>query len=171
MKLHLLTLAAAALSMTSLQAVMMDLGNCGVLIGHTDGSGVFNGSGAPYKGADKYANWAIDQIDPNIYTQPDAADFIKNDTSNPTVTIGPDSGFVMVHWGGGQSGDHEYELYSVADCVAGTYHIPAPSQNGVSWIGEFGNGQTVPDGGTTALLFGLALLAMVPLKKLMSHKS
>lgn len=156
---------------------------CATQIGNTDGKGTFNGRNAPYKGSDKYANWAIDRIVALNLPAPEASSFNKMDVNRPLVRIREGDSFVMTHWGGGKSGDQEYQLYDVSHCAPGEYLLPAPSQNGISWVAKFRGGRTpevpegsggsssVPDGGTTLILLGLALCGMVPAQKLLGKSS
>lgn len=164
---------AAACTVAPLQALpMLD---CATLVANTSGKDVFNGNGAPYLGGD-YAQWAIDQIgDPELVP----GDFSKQDTNVPEVTLEPGILYLMLHWGNGQSGDQAYQLWNVSTCPPGSYELPAPSRNGISWIGTLRGGETptpdpsgdpVADGGSTALLLGLVALGLVPLRKRMLRK-
>ncbi len=163
-------LVAAACTVAPLQALpMLD---CATLVANTSGKGVFNGNGAPYLGG-SYAQWALDQIgNPELVP----GNFSKQDTSVPEVTLEPGVLYLMLHWGNGQSGDQAYQLWDVSACLPGSYALPAPSRNGISWIGTLRgetpdpSGGPVADGGSTALLLGLMALGFMPLRKRLRRK-
>ena len=164
-------LVAAACTVAPLQALpMLD---CATLVANTSGKGVFNGNGAPYLGG-SYAQWALDQIgNPELVP----GNFSKQDTSVPEVTLEPGVLYLMLHWGNGQSGDQAYQLWDVGTCPPGSYELPAPSRNGISWIGTLRgeptpdpSGDPVADGGSTALLLGLMALGFMPLRKRLRRK-
>jgi hypothetical protein len=172
MKLIARWFAAASLFAATAQALPILDFDCAVLVGNTSGKGVFNGKDAPYGGGD-YAEWAIDQIGDSSL-DPDT--FVKFNTSTPEVTITDTTSYVMFHWGNGQSGDHAYQLFDVSACAPGTYTVPSPSRNGISWIGYLpgqpgGDHSKVPDGGSTALLMGLGLVGLAPLSKRLRRKA
>jgi hypothetical protein len=163
--------AVSSLIVTSAQALPLLDFDCAVLVGNTSGKGVFNGKDAPYGGGN-YAEWAIDQIG-DASLDPDS--FTKYNTNTPEVTITPTTSYLMFHWGNGQSGDQAYQLFDVTACAPGSYTVPSPSRNGISWIGYLpgdrgGDRSSVPDGGSTALLMGLGLVGLMPLSKRVLRK-
>ena len=104
---------------------------------------------------------------------PDPQAFSKVDTSIPWVLLGPTDMFIILHWGNGGN-TQPYQLFDVTSCAPGYYHLPSPRVRGggLSWIGRIvGDGETVPDGGATLIMLGLALCGLVPASKLLSRKN
>ena len=124
----------------------------------------------PFKHAEggKYAGWAIAQIEEKDLGAPAPSAFRKVGTSDQTVQIGATDQFIMMHWGKGGN-DEDYQLIDVRKCAPGDYHLPSPRSGGggLSWVGRIsGGGSSVPDGGTTLILMGLALCGVGSAKSL-----
>ena len=100
---------------------------------------------------------------------PSPSAFRKVDTNVQIVRIGPADQFIMTHFG--NCGNSEpYQLIDVRDCAPGDYHLPSPRSGGggLSWVGRIsGGGSSVPDGGTTLILMGLALCGVGSAKRLL----
>lgn len=168
MKTIVSSLFALGLLAASAQAILIT--DCATLIGNTDKD--------PFKGggSGKYAKWALGVIQGQNLPAP-GAPFHKVDISDGTNTMVMLTGsetYMMLHWGNGGIGDMAYQLYDIRNCAPGKYELPSPRPKGggLSWIGRFGGGtgggnNSVPDGGTTVALMGLALCGLFPLKKLL----
>lgn len=82
--------------------------------------------------------------------------------------------YVALHWGG--QGGGVYQAYYIGDFGTDTsYTFNAPGQNGLSWYDGFllienpPPGPKVPDSGASLSLLGIALAALLPLRRFLTR--